>query len=360
MSISRKKILFICGSLNQTSQLHQISQYLPDYEHAFTPYFCDGFTEWVRKVKLAEMTVLGNELKQRCLNYLTSNNLNIDWKGEHETYDLVVTCSDLVIPETIRDKKIVLVQEGMTDPERFWFFVWRFLPFLPRWSASTGSNGMSRMYDLFCVASEGYKDFFIQRKGARPESIVVTGIPNFDNMNKYLNNSFPYKNFVLVCTSDARDTYTYENRKKTILHAVRIANGRQLIFKLHPNENKKRAKREIQRWAPTALIYDTGSAEEMIANCDVLITQFSTTVYTGIALGKEVYSYFDVNELKKMCPIQNNSAAKLIAEQIQELIESPEVPRKKSEWIDSFSNPKIFLPFRFFFMGLGKVLGKTS
>jgi hypothetical protein len=34
----------------------------------------------------------------------------------------------------------------------------------------------------------------------------------------------------------------------------------------------------------------------MIANCSTLITQYSTVVYTGIALGKEVHSYFDVSD----------------------------------------------------------------
>jgi hypothetical protein len=37
-------------------------------------------------------------------------------------------------------------------------------------------------------------------------------------------------------------------------------------------------------------------------------------VYTGIALGKKVHSLFDVNELKRLAPIQNNGvSAKNIA-----------------------------------------------
>ncbi len=43
-----------------------------------------------------------------------------------------------------------------------------------------------------------------------------------------------YHNFVLVATSDMRETYKYENRKKFIKKAYKIADGRQLIFKLHP------------------------------------------------------------------------------------------------------------------------------
>jgi hypothetical protein len=47
----------------------------------------------------------------------------------------------------------------------------------------------------------------------------------------------------------------------------------------------------------------------MIANCDVLITRFSSVVYIGLALGKQVYSDFDVGELKKLLPVQNNAAS---------------------------------------------------
>lgn len=44
----------------------------------------------------------------------------------------------------------------------------------------------------------------------------------------------------------------------------------------------------------------------MIANCDTLITKYSTVVYVGIALGKQVYSCFDDNKLKELLPLQNN------------------------------------------------------
>jgi hypothetical protein len=30
----RKRIFFICGSMNQTTQMHQISKHLSDYEHS--------------------------------------------------------------------------------------------------------------------------------------------------------------------------------------------------------------------------------------------------------------------------------------------------------------------------------------
>jgi hypothetical protein len=115
----------------------------------------------------------------------------------------------------------------------------------------------------------------------------------------------------LVATSDTRETYKYENRKKFIRKAVKIAGGRQLIFKLHPNEKVERASREINKYAPGSLIYSSGNTEHMIANCETLITRFSSVVYVGLALGKEVYSEFNLDDLKKLMPIQNDGTSAL-------------------------------------------------
>jgi hypothetical protein len=319
MTVTKKSVLFIGGSMNQTTQMHQIAEELPECDSWFSPLFVDGFLEILRKAYLLEPTILGNKHIRRCLAYLREQNLQIDPRGIARRYDLIVLPSDLVVPKSIKGSRILLLQEGMTDPEGFRYRLIKKFPFLPRWLTSTAATGLSDVYDVFCVASEGYRDLFI-RKGVKPAKIVVTGIPNFDNCKKYLANDFPYKNYVLVCTSDTRETWGYENRKRTILKAVRIANGRRLIFKLHPNERVERATREISRYAPGALVFPTGKTEEMIANCDVLITRFSSTVYVGLALGKEVYSEFEVAGLRRLTPLQNASSAKNIAAVCRELI----------------------------------------
>ena len=124
-----------------------------------------------------------------------------------------------------------------------------------------------------------------------------------------------------MCSSDIRETVRWENRPRFIREVVRIAAGRQIIWKLHPNENVARARAELARLAPGTLVYDAGSAEEMIANCAVLVTQFSSTAYVGLALGKEVHSYFDVEELRRLCPMQNGStSARRIADVCRELV----------------------------------------
>ncbi|MBS1530275.1 MAG: hypothetical protein JSU01_08205, partial [Bacteroidetes bacterium] len=85
--------------------------------------------------------------------------------------------------------------------------------------------------------------------------------------------------------------------------------------KLHPNEKFDRAEAEIRQYAPAGtLIYQSGNTSHMIANCSELITQYSTVVYTGLALGKKVHSYFDINELRRLAPLQNGgTSAKNIA-----------------------------------------------
>jgi hypothetical protein len=315
-----KRIFFICGSMNQTTQMHQVSKHLSDYEHAFSPYYCHGFDEILRRLGLIDFTIAGNKVVGRCRSYLQNHGLRLDYQGKNRPYDLVVTCSDVYLQNNIRGSRIVLVQEGITDPESVMFHIVKRLRFLPRWMGGTAATGLSDAYRAFCVASEGYRDFFI-RKGVRPEKIVVTGIPNFDDCRRYCTNDFPYRHYVLACTSPLREIFRREDRKAFIQRAVEIAGGRQLIFKLHPIENVERATREIRAHAPGAMVFATGSAEEMIANCDVLITRFSSTAFVGVALGKKTYSDFDMEELRRLMPLQNGSAALNIARVCRRVLE---------------------------------------
>jgi hypothetical protein len=331
MSPTRPRILFICGSINQTSQLHQVSTHLSDCERVFTPYYGDKTVNLMRRLGLIEISIGGNKRRGWCLDYLRAHDLAIDLDAVGGGYDLVVGCTDMVVPKNVRRYPTVMVQEGILDPEDWIFDLVTRVRFLPRWFAGTSTTGMSNLYDRYCVASEGYRQHFI-KNGARPEKIVATGIPNFDDCVRYRDNDFPHRGFVLVCTSDTRETGKIDFRKRFIRRAVAIANGRKLIFKLHPNENLARCTREIHGIAPGALIYQQGSAEHMIANCDVLITQWSSTVFVGMALGKEVYTNFDKAALERLAPIQNGgTSAKNIAEVCREVLRRPRAVRVESE-----------------------------
>jgi hypothetical protein len=306
--------------MNQTTQMHQVSEHLREYEQSFSPYYVHGFDEILRRLGLIEFTIAGNKAVEGCRTYLQNHGLPIDYQGKNGPYDLVVTCTDVYLQKNIRGNRIVLVQEGIIDPESMMFRLVKRLRFLPRWMADTGMTGLSDAYRAFCVASEGYRDFFI-RKGVSPEKIVVTGLPNFDDCRRYCTNEFPYRHYVLACTSALRETFRGEDREAFIRRAVEIAGGRQLIFKLHPSENIERATREIRRHAPGAMVFTTGSAEEIIANCDVLITRFSSTAFVGLALGKETYSDFDMDEMRRLMPVQNGSAAFNIANVCRRFLE---------------------------------------
>jgi len=312
-STARKRILFICGSTNQTTQLHQIAHHLPEYDQFLTPYYCNPFLRFFQRREMMEFTILGLTRQKAVIDYFKEHGLALDYEARNGPYDLVVTCSDVIIQKNIRRSKIILVQEGMADPEDWKYHIVKKLR-LARGFASTSMTGLSNAYTYFCVASEGFRDFFA-RRGADPEKILVTGIPNFDNFAEFARRStFPCEHYILVTTSDSRETTRYENRKRLIRRALEIADGRLVIFKLHPYENHGRATREIRLWAPDALIFIDGNTAAMIANCDVLIATYSSTVLAGVALGKEVYSRYDIDELRRLVPLQHGRAAQNIAE----------------------------------------------
>jgi hypothetical protein len=311
--------------------MHQIARHLPEYHCYFTPYFADGLLGFLGQWGFLDFTVLGGPHRHNTEAYLKQHHLPVDFGGQARDYDLILTCSDLLVQKNIRGKPVVLVQEGITEPEGVGFSLVRTLH-LPPFLANTAAMGLSDTYDVFCVASPGYRDLFV-KKGVRPEKIAVTGIPNFDFAEAYRTNDFPYQHYVLAMTSSHRELFTRENRVKFIQETRRIAgacpeNGqvitRQLIFKLHPNEDHRQAIDEIRRWAPEALIFRDGNTGHMIANCDVLVTQYSSVVFIGLALGKEVHSLFDLEPLRKLTPIQNGgTSARRIAEICHHLISSP-------------------------------------
>lgn len=304
--MARKKILFIGGSLNMTRMTHAVGRYLQDeFDCWFSPFYSDGLYDIVAShSNLLDFTILGGNFRRQTDAYLQLHKLPIDYRGDAREYDLYVATTDLYVPKNLRHKPFILIQEGMTDPEGFMYHIVRRFK-LPRYLASTSTNGLSNQYRYFCVASEGYRNFFM-RKGVRPEKLVVTGIPNYDNCAAFLNNDFPLRDYVLVATSDARETYKFDNRRKFLRQAVEIAAGRPMIFKLHPNEKFDRAIREIREVVGDGPpIYTDGNIDQMIANCQALICQYSTVVYCGIALGKEVHSYFDLDMLRDLAPMQN-------------------------------------------------------
>ena len=315
--MARKKVLFLIGSPNQTTQMHQIAQLLEDeFEPFFSQIYYDGrlrpfykFLDWTGGLN---PTVVTGPIKAKADKYLAEHGLKNDFEARQfgNAYDLVVCCSDIISPwPLVRATKTVFVQEGMTDPLNWWSRLIRRLHWAPSLAIGTALTGLANSCDIYCVASEGYREHFAY-VGVDRDKLTVTGIPNFDDIEQVRHNDFPHRDYVLVATSDLRETYTPEDRPRFIRECVRIAAGRPLVFKLHPNETLPRAVDEIKQHAPPGtLVYTTGNTDHLIANCAELITQYSTVVYVGIALGKPVHSYFEVEDLKRKLPWQNGGTS---------------------------------------------------
>lgn len=319
----KKKVLFLIGSPNQTTQMHQIARLLADEcEPYFSQIYYDGwmrgFYKLMLRARLLERTVVSGHIKQKADAYLQQHGLRNDFENKalREKYDLIVCCSDIVVPWNLLAKtKSVFIQEGMTDPLNWWARqVKRFTNF-PILTVSTALNGMNNCCDLYCVASAGYAEHF-QKIGVDAGKLVVTGIPNFDDMERLRHNRFPHRGYVMVATTDMRETYRPDNRKRFFREATRIAAGRPMLVKFHPNEKMDRAVAEAKKYCPPGtLLYTEGNTEEMIANAAELITQYSTVVYVALALGIPAHSYFDMEDLKRKMPWQNGgTSARRIAD----------------------------------------------
>jgi hypothetical protein len=313
-------VLFICGSPNQTTQMHAIARAIPEVEAWFTPYYADDWL--VRsfvKLRWVESGIPGYRRRGICLDYLNAHGLRVDLGAEQNAYDVVVTCNDQVLPAVLSKTPWVLVQEGIQEPPSWRTKLWKKTRAIPSPLAGTANVGLSNRYDRFCVASAGYRDNYLA-EGIPAHKLAVTGIPNFDDFARFRNNVFPHRGYVLVCTSDARETLLSSDRRALLARAVALRASRPLFFKLHPNENVERATREILAVAPDAHVFSTGSAEEMVANCDVLLTEWSSVTFCGVALGKEVHSWHSIDEMRRLLPDQHGRAAARVADVVREVL----------------------------------------
>ena len=342
----KKNILCLGGSRNQTSQLHQIARHLEnDYNVYYSQIFGEGFFyKAAAEIGFFDNTVLGRDssFTKASMEYILKHNLNYDYRGRSKgiKYDLALLSTDMIVPKSFKNIKTAWIQEGMIDPiTNFGKLVNRFgLP--PYATASTALNGTSNIADLYFAMSHGYKNYFATY-GTDREKIMVTGIPNFDNINSLLETSYPEKGFVLVATSDIRELGGNDDRIYLIKEAIKIANGRKIIFKPHPNENIQRVISEIKSVIPEATIITEPIIDILIAHCDILITQYSSCVYQGMVLGKKVFSYFPIDELESKKPIQNNGkSAEIISGIVKDFLD---YTGDKSEFIKTTEKAKAYL-----------------
>ena len=138
MSERRQKVLFVCGSLNQTTQMHQIARELP------------GMRARVHAVLLRRAARVGAARRARGVHRRRAQARaplprlpararacpSTSGAGAGRT-----TSSSTARTSSCRAscaaRRVVLVQEGILDPEGWEYRLWRRLPFLPRWMAGT-------------------------------------------------------------------------------------------------------------------------------------------------------------------------------------------------------------------------------
>src|SRR5262245_41283364 len=94
---TRRRVLFICGSLNQTSMMHAVGRHLTHHDCAYTPFYSDGLLNWMSRQGLLDFTILGGRFRRMTDGYLQEHGLPLDLRGRRGDYDLIVTCSDLVV-----------------------------------------------------------------------------------------------------------------------------------------------------------------------------------------------------------------------------------------------------------------------
>jgi hypothetical protein len=335
----RPRILFVGGSFNQTSMLHAVSRHLEEQADCyFTPHYAHGLLGRMAAHGLLEFTILGGRHRQDTEAYLQQVRLKVDYGGMRREYDLVVTGSDALVPPNLRGRRIVLVQEGMIEPAGWMFQAVRILG-LPRYLANTATTGLSDAYTKFCVASEGFRQLFVAR-GVRPEKIEVTGIPNFDDVESYRHNDFPERGYVLVATSNGRETFKRGDRPAFLRRAVQLAAGRPMIFKLHPAETFARARAEIEAILPGARVLTSGNTNHMIANCEMLVAEHSSVIFIGLALDKPLHAELDLAGLRRLIPLQNGGrSAQAIADVCRQVVNDAEPATSRRGWLRRASGP---------------------
>ncbi len=70
----------------------------------------------------------------------------MDYEGKANSYDLVLTCSDLIVQKNIRNKKVVPGQEEMTEPENIIYHLVKGFG-LPPTGGPASMTGLSNAYD---------------------------------------------------------------------------------------------------------------------------------------------------------------------------------------------------------------------
>ena len=201
--------------------------------------WCSSRSAWF------EPAIHGHKRRGICADELNARGLRIDLGAERNDYDLWVCPNDAVIPLGLSGTPL---GPGPGRHHGAAQLAHLGLAIHPADAAGAGHHRRVRAHASATRSSASPArgtGSSSSPRASRLEKLVVTGIPNFDDFARFSDNDFPHHGYVLVCTSDGRETMMAVDRPALLERSVQIAAGRQLIFKLHPNENVERATREI-------------------------------------------------------------------------------------------------------------------
>ena len=218
---ARPRVLFIGGTINHTTQVQQIAAELPE---------CDRRLHLVllrrpaRAVAPARLPRIDRARQQAARPLPRLSGGAAAAAGPRRRARRLRPGRHLLGPgdarATCAAARVVLVQEGMTDPEDLIFRIIKALR-LPPWLAATSSaTGLSHAYDRFCVASDGYRAPVHAQGRARATRSSSPASPTSTTASASCDNDFPHRGYVLVCSSDIRETARWEDRPRFIREVV--------------------------------------------------------------------------------------------------------------------------------------------
>lgn len=158
------------------------------------------------------------------------------------------------------------------------------------------------VYDKYCSLQPtrfavlcNYTKSNIEQRGLEPNSIMVTGQPAFDKLLEFkkidkeelciklnINNKKPIISFM------SQPIESREEVLRSIIKAMKKHSDKQLIIKLHPNEDGKIHQIILNEMGYEALLIKDTPAPSIIEISDLVITVSSTTGLEAVVMDKDL------------------------------------------------------------------------
>ncbi|GAA3645943.1 UDP-N-acetylglucosamine 2-epimerase [Asaccharospora irregularis] len=137
----------------------------------------------------------------------------------------------------------------------------------------------------------------IANRGINPDSVIVTGQPAFDKLLEFKNlnkmemcKKLGIDSSKTIVSLMSQPIDSRENVLKALIHAMKEHENKQLIIKLHPNEDGKIQQVMLDEMGYKAIIVKDIEAPKIIELSDLVITVSSTTGLEAVVMDKPLIS----------------------------------------------------------------------